>query len=160
MTINRRTLLKHTALVSAALATSRALPVVSAQSKFQPMKIGDIAQLKDEFSTVPFRFDDQSALVTRLPKPEKPGDRVLEVKHKNTSLYLAAYNLVCTHAGCNVAKPTAEFSTAKELSCPCHGSRFAPDGAVLGGPAREALRPIKLKLEGDVLYAVDYATSK
>jgi cytochrome b6-f complex iron-sulfur subunit len=160
MTINRRILLKHTALVGAALASSRALPVAAAQSKFQPVKIGDIAQLKDEFATLVFSFDDKSALVTRLPKPEKPSERVLEVKHKNASLYLAAYNLVCTHAGCNVAKPSAEFSTDKQLACPCHGSRFAPDGSVLGGPAREALRPIKLKLEGDVLYAVDYATPK
>jgi cytochrome b6-f complex iron-sulfur subunit len=160
MTMNRRTLLKRSALVGAALATSRALPVVSAQSKFQPVKIGDVAQLKTEFATLPFTFDDKSALVTRLPKPEKQSERVLEVKHKNVFLYFAAYNLVCTHAGCNVAKPSAEFSADKQLACPCHGSRFAPDGAVIGGPAREALRAIKLKLEGDVLYAVDYATSK
>jgi Rieske Fe-S protein len=160
MTINRRTLLKRSALVGAALATSRALPTAVAQSTFQPVKIGDIAQLKAEFATLPFTFDDKSALVTRLPKPEKPSERVLEVKYKNALLYLAAYNLVCTHAGCNVAKPTAEFSTDKQLVCPCHSSRFAADGSVLGGPAREALRPIKLKLEGDVLYAVDYAAPK
>jgi glycine/D-amino acid oxidase-like deaminating enzyme/nitrite reductase/ring-hydroxylating ferredoxin subunit len=41
----------------------------------------------------------------------------------------------CTHMGCLVRWNPAERS----WDCPCHGSRFAPDGTVLEGPAVAAL---------------------
>jgi Rieske Fe-S protein len=48
---------------------------------------------------------------------------------------LHAVSLRCTHLGCLVRFNAAEHS----WDCPCHGSRFAPDGAVLEGPAVKAL---------------------
>lgn len=44
---------------------------------------------------------------------------------------------VCTHLGCHVRWNTAERS----WDCPCHGSRYTPDGTLIHGPAVRDLDP-------------------
>lgn len=50
---------------------------------------------------------------------------------------LHAVSAVCTHTYCVVDWNDAECS----WDCPCHGSRFDPDGTVLEGPATDDLAP-------------------
>ncbi len=78
-----------------------------------------------------------SALATILP-----GEgNVLSLGGKRLAVYrngngeLSALSPVCTHLGCLVHWNTAE----KSWDCPCHGSRFDPQGRVLNGPAVAAL---------------------
>jgi Rieske Fe-S protein len=51
---------------------------------------------------------------------------------------LFAVSNVCPHMGCKVHWNSVETS----WDCPCHGSRFRPDGTVIEGPA---LSPLKRK---------------
>lgn len=48
---------------------------------------------------------------------------------------LHAVSSLCSHVGCDVEWNGED----KAWECPCHGSRFAPDGRVLRGPA---MRPL------------------
>lgn len=47
----------------------------------------------------------------------------------------------CTHLGC-----TINFHEKDQiLECPCHQSRFSPEGLVLHGPAKDALSSYKVE---------------
>jgi glycine/D-amino acid oxidase-like deaminating enzyme/nitrite reductase/ring-hydroxylating ferredoxin subunit len=57
------------------------------------------------------------------------GERVAAYRDEDGDV--VAVSPTCTHMGCHVTFNAAERS----WDCPCHGSRFAPDGSVLQGPA-------------------------
>jgi glycine/D-amino acid oxidase-like deaminating enzyme/nitrite reductase/ring-hydroxylating ferredoxin subunit len=57
--------------------------------------------------------------------------------YRDESGGLHAVSLRCTHLGCLTKWNDAERS----WDCPCHGSRFDPDGKVLAGPAVKPLEP-------------------
>jgi Rieske Fe-S protein len=63
--------------------------------------------------------------------------------YRDDSGDLHAVSATCTHLGCTVAFNDAE----QTWDCPCHGSRFTPDGSVLHGPATERLAPRPLEQE-------------
>jgi len=65
------------------------------------------------------------------------GQRV--AVHRKDDGTVVKVSAVCTHMGCIVRWNTAE----RTWDCPCHGSRFTPDGLVLAGPAESPLEPVQ-----------------
>jgi glycine/D-amino acid oxidase-like deaminating enzyme/nitrite reductase/ring-hydroxylating ferredoxin subunit len=70
--------------------------------------------------------------------------RIVDVDGKRIAAYrsdtgaLTLLSAACTHMGCYVAWNAAD----QTWDCPCHGSRFKPDGEVLSGPAESPLSPV------------------
>jgi len=62
-----------------------------------------------------------------------------------------AISRVCTHLGCLVK------SEADGFHCPCHGSRFGPNGSVVKGPAPKALSWLAVSRVGPGTYLIDEA---
>jgi nitrite reductase/ring-hydroxylating ferredoxin subunit len=71
------------------------------------------------------------------------GHKIYVVRTASGFVSLTA---ICTHAFC-----TIEWDGASAFDCGCHGSRFANDGSVLGGPATRALKIYPNTLVGDTL---------
>jgi len=69
---------------------------------------------------------------------EIDGEPVAVFRSQDGALQAVAAK--CTHMGCEIKWNGAETS----WDCECHGSRFAPDGRVLEGPALAPLRAAKL----------------
>jgi Rieske Fe-S protein len=57
---------------------------------------------------------------------------------------LYAMTSICTHAGCQVSD-----TSPTRLDCPCHGSRYDGNGAVLMGPALAPLQHFQVDLAAD-----------
>jgi nitrite reductase/ring-hydroxylating ferredoxin subunit len=73
------------------------------------------------------------------------GDIVLT---QPTAGVFKGFSTVCPHAGCNVSK--IEDGT---IDCPCHGSKFSLEGAVVHGPAKKPLEAKVVSVQGDSIVA-------
>jgi glycine/D-amino acid oxidase-like deaminating enzyme/nitrite reductase/ring-hydroxylating ferredoxin subunit len=72
------------------------------------------------------------------------GKKVALYKDEQGKIH--ALDPVCPHAKCIVAWNNAE----KSWDCPCHGGRYAPNGALLTGPARRGLEQVIIEhIDGD-----------
>jgi cytochrome b6-f complex iron-sulfur subunit len=76
---------------------------------------------------------------------------VIVIRNPSDQSSLIAVNSKCTHQGCAVSWEKTE----KSFVCPCHQSKFATDGKVVKGPAKEPLQTYATKIEnGDVLVSL------
>jgi Rieske Fe-S protein len=64
---------------------------------------------------------------------ERNGAKVAAYRDPNGSVTLCS--AICTHMGCAVGWNAVE----QTWDCPCHGSRFKPNGDVIAGPAEAPL---------------------
>jgi cytochrome b6-f complex iron-sulfur subunit len=98
--------------------------------------------------------------VVNVGKPERyaPDSVTLDV---NAGIYIIrsqegffSLSAVCTHLGC-LTTWQPEINT---ITCPCHGSKFDRDGAVIDGPAPKPLLWLKMSMNDDGELIVDRAT--
>jgi cytochrome b6-f complex iron-sulfur subunit len=98
--------------------------------------------------------------VVNLGKPERYGlnSVMLDV---NSGIYIIhsqegffSLSAVCTHLGCL----TTWQPEINMITCPCHGSKFSQDGAIVTGPAPKPLPWLKTWLNDDGDLLVDRAT--
>ena len=66
---------------------------------------------------------------------DEDGAKIAAYRRPDGSLVLRS--AICTHMGCVVGWNEAE----RTWDCPCHGSRFTPEGDVISGPAEMPLPP-------------------
>jgi Rieske Fe-S protein len=68
---------------------------------------------------------------------EREGRKV--AAYRSPDGVLTMVSATCTHMGCMVRWNDAE----RTWDCPCHGSRFTPEGDVISGPAEKPLPEIE-----------------
>jgi len=78
------------------------------------------------------------------------GDATYLIVKSDGTLETYGLNAVCTHLGCVVPWSAAN----NKFMCPCHGSQYAPTGAVVRGPAPLplALAHIEEDEEGTIIF--------
>jgi Rieske Fe-S protein len=69
------------------------------------------------------------------------GDTVVTQPNAGTFVGLSS---TCTHQGCKVTSVSGGT-----INCPCHGSKYALDGKVVGGPAPKPLASKTVRVVGD-----------
>ena len=96
-------------------------------------------------SPIPFEMEIGDAHTLSDGLTLFPVHQIGVIKRNNQ---LWGVRLVCTHQRCSLVAAAAD-----ELHCPCHGSRFSYEGAVLQGPAEVPLPlyPVVINERGKIV---------
>ncbi len=112
------------------------------EKKSSWVKVTDIASLPIGQPVNPtFPMEEVQAYIRQIDLR-----KVWVVKH--SAMSVTVFSPICVHLGChyNWNPQTQHFE------CPCHGSVYALDGKVLGGPAPRPLDTLPEKIEGTTLF--------
>ncbi|SFK40137.1 Glycine/D-amino acid oxidase [Halobacillus dabanensis] len=104
--------------------------------------------ISQNFDVATHLVDGKLELVADRPKSLKSGEgMVVQWKGERAGAYrdeegkLHVLDTTCTHMGCEVEWNSGDHT----WDCPCHGSRFSYDGAVVEGPAKQPLMKIAIE---------------
>jgi Rieske Fe-S protein len=89
------------------------------------VKFADFTALRSDNGSVRLRVTGMPTTFPEIVVTRLPGPQFFAVTSR------------CTHQGCTVGTFSA---TSGFMQCPCHGSRFRADGAVVRGPATRPLQ--------------------
>lgn len=147
--LSRRKLLNF--LTGAVVATAASSAVYPTAKFFTPPKEsgeGGSIIAKDKLGHI---------ILARQILAEPPGTRALiaGLAGEPTYLTVTANNTLepvgivnnCTHLGCTFPWN----GTDEQFQCPCHGSRYSPDGSVVRGPANLPLKLVNVAVQGDYI---------
>ena len=126
--LNRR---QFVVLAAAAAAGACACGTESAQAADAPKK----PLPKGPFDCGPKTGYASDGVIDKFAKKE----RILIVRHEGR---IYAPTATCTHKNCAV-----KLNPAKEIVCPCHGSKFTIQGTSLKGPAKGSLYRYAIKVD-------------
>ena len=102
------------------------------------VKVSDYPPLQQDFGSVRLGFNPMDFAIPR------GAFYPVIINHETGPIYYAL-DSACTHAGC-IVLPYDETEGA--ILCPCHGSAYALDGAVVRPPASNALRRFQHTFDG------------
>jgi nitrate reductase gamma subunit len=147
--INRRSFLaKATGLLTFFVAAAAGIPLIGGmigeiyrEKKRDWVKVTDVASLPVNQPVNP-SFPMQ---VTQAYLRETELRKVWVVRQPDNRV--TVFSPVCPHLGCHYHWNPQN----KHFECPCHGSIYALDGKVLGGPAPRSLDTLPAKVEGGTL---------
>lgn len=127
------------------------------------LALGGIAQGVPVYLYPQLTYEPTTTFAVGRPEDYQEGEmRPIEAKQVfifRTKHGFQALSMVCTHLGCSYkpfGPPSQEYNVV-HARCPCHGSVFARDGRVLGGPAPRPIPFFELSLTPDGRLQVDKA---
>lgn len=130
------------------------------------LSLGGVLTSIISFILPKMNYEPSTVFTIGRPGDYQVGDmKLLEAKQVfifRSSHGFQAVSAICTHLGCSYkpfGPPNPEYPTVHAY-CPCHGSRFARDGRVLGGPAPRPLPFYHMELTPDGRLSVDKSVTK
>jgi len=130
------------------------------------LSLGGVATSIVSFILPKMNYEPSTIFTVGRPTDYQVGDMKL-IEAKQVYIFRSpqgfqAVSAICTHLGCSYkpfGPPELQYPIV-HARCPCHGSIFARDGQVLGGPAPRPLPFYHMELTADGRLQVDKSVVK